>query len=246
MVGRSRFCRVLNGRRSMTSGRQTILQKRDALHARNLEALAAAHVLAHHHVVPTQHVRLRFGEFRAVAIVRAWREALLLHAHQPLDLILRRLMAMRTTQICRLFIGPFVKELTLIHKLGLGQRGGARPLASCERREPPRQPQIIAFLRVECAKMRPSRPCRASVRKKSSPPPRSFAKWPANASAVRNRHGLSRRRRPSRRDTSLRWVSCLRMSSRQRSSHSHYWKVAITAIPPAGIVIAQVLSDDCG
>jgi hypothetical protein len=93
-----------------------LLQKRDALDARNLKSLSAAHVLAHHHVVSPQHVRLRLGELRAVAIVRPRGQTFLLHAHQPLDLILRRLMAMRTTQICRLLIGLFVKKFALIHK----------------------------------------------------------------------------------------------------------------------------------
>src|SRR5580658_155883 len=83
--------------RSATTGRQTILQKRDALHAGNLKSLSAAHVLAHHHVVPPQHIRLRFRKLRPIAIVGPGGQILLLHAHQPLDLVLRRLMAVRTT-----------------------------------------------------------------------------------------------------------------------------------------------------
>src|SRR5208282_6048199 len=86
----------INNPRSTTRRRQAILEKRDALHARNLKALAAAHVLAHQHVVAPQHVGLRLGELGAVALVRPRRQTLLLHPHQPLDLILRRLMAVRT------------------------------------------------------------------------------------------------------------------------------------------------------
>src|ERR1700687_2043156 len=87
--------------RSATGGDErttgALLQKRDALPAHNLKSLAAAQVLAHHHVVSPQHVRLRLGELRAVTIVGPRRQTLLLHAHQPMDLILRPLMAMRTT-----------------------------------------------------------------------------------------------------------------------------------------------------
>ena len=88
---------TLEQKRSTTTGGQSILQKRNALYTCNLEALAAAHVLAHHHVISTQHIRLRLGKLCAIAIVCPRREIFLLHTHQPLDLILRRLMAMRTT-----------------------------------------------------------------------------------------------------------------------------------------------------
>src|SRR5271155_3891947 len=89
--------RRIGPRKSTTASRQAILQKRDALHACNLESLAATHILAHHHVVSAHHIRLRLGEFRAIAIVRPGRQTLLLHAHQPLNLVLGRLMAMGTT-----------------------------------------------------------------------------------------------------------------------------------------------------
>src|SRR5260370_28676988 len=183
-----------------------LLQERDALHACNFKSFAAAHVLAHHHVIPAQHVRLGLGELGAVAIVRSRRQALLLHAHQPLDLILRRLMTMRTTQICRLLIGPFVEKFALIHELGLGFRPTRRVPHSfavlLRMSGPPSQPPIIALLRMECAKMRALRLCPASARKRFSPPRRSSAKWPASASAARSPPNWLPPRRPSRRGTS--------------------------------------------
>src|ERR1022692_241712 len=71
--------------RSASARGQPVLQKRYALHARNLEALAAADVLADHHVVAAQHVRLRFGEFRAIAIIGSRRENLFFHCPPPFD-----------------------------------------------------------------------------------------------------------------------------------------------------------------
>lgn len=94
--------RTTNDQRPSTNNltparRQPILQKRHTLHARNLKALAAAHVLAHHHVVAPQHIRLRLGKLRAIPIIRSRRQTFFLRPHQPLNLIFRRLIAMRTT-----------------------------------------------------------------------------------------------------------------------------------------------------
>ena len=96
VIGKLPYAMGLRRMLRRTDG-NALLQKRYALHACNLKALAAAQVLAHQHIVSPQHVRLRFCELRPVAIVRSRRQVLFLHAHQPLDLILRRLMAMRTT-----------------------------------------------------------------------------------------------------------------------------------------------------
>src|ERR1700719_1334682 len=88
--------------------------------------------------------------------------------------------------------------------------------------------------------MRGLRPCLASARKKSSPPPRSFAKWLANASAVLNRPALCRERKRMPRSTKLLWASCLRMSNSARKSH---WNVASTLTPPFGIVTVQLFPE---
>src|SRR5262249_30621127 len=79
-----------------------LLKKCHGLDAGDLEALAAAHVLADHHVVTAQHVGLRFRELGPIAIVGTRRQRLFLGAHQPLNLVLRSLMAVRTVQRCRL------------------------------------------------------------------------------------------------------------------------------------------------
>src|SRR5580692_6707658 len=99
-----------------SSAARGLLQKSDALYASNLKTLSATLVLAHHHVVAAQHVRLRLGKFGTIAIVRARRKTFLFRSHQPLDFIFRRLMAMRTTQICRLLVRLFFEKFPLIHR----------------------------------------------------------------------------------------------------------------------------------
>ena len=47
-----------------------LIQKRHALYAGDLEAFAAADVLAHHHVIAAQHVGLRLGKLCAIPFVR--------------------------------------------------------------------------------------------------------------------------------------------------------------------------------
>src|SRR5579859_3921449 len=135
----------------------TLLQKRDALHAGNLKAFAATHVLAHHHVVAPQHVRLRFGELGTVPLVGPRRQRLLLGAHQPLDLILGRLMAVRTTQVGRLLVRFFIKKFALIHKcwaLGLINAATAPLIHVLCEWVGHANLRLLHFLRMECAKMR--------------------------------------------------------------------------------------------
>src|SRR5882724_2982397 len=84
---------------------------------RNIEALAAAHVLAGHHVVLAHHIGAELGEARAVTLVGASGKLTLFRAHHPGDLIVRRLMAMRTIQRCRLLFLLLVKKLALFHRL---------------------------------------------------------------------------------------------------------------------------------
>ena len=64
-----------------------LIEKSDALHARDLEALMAAEVLAYQHVVAAQHVGSGLGELGAVPVIGARRQVALLGAHQPLDLV---------------------------------------------------------------------------------------------------------------------------------------------------------------
>src|SRR5215471_2964338 len=85
------------------------------LQARNLEALAATHVLAAHDVILAQHVRTRLGKASTIAIVRPWRQLPFLGPDQPSHLVIRRLMAMRTVQGRQFLLRLLVKKISLIH-----------------------------------------------------------------------------------------------------------------------------------
>src|SRR5271166_1753733 len=73
-----------------------LVEERNRLHAGDLEALAAAHVLASHEVVAPHHVRARLGELGAVALIGAGRELAQFGAHQPTKLVLCRLLTVWT------------------------------------------------------------------------------------------------------------------------------------------------------
>jgi hypothetical protein len=108
-------------------GLASFVQKRDRLDARDLEALAAANILAGHHVVTADHIRLGFGELGAIALVGAAGKLLLLGTHQPGELIFTRLAAVRTGQRMRLFGFFFVKKVSFIHVASLQTVGASRP-----------------------------------------------------------------------------------------------------------------------
>src|SRR5580700_8387783 len=63
------------------------LQKRHGLHARNVEPLSAPQILTGHLIVQQHHVALRLGEAGAVALVAAGRQAVLLLAHHPSQIV---------------------------------------------------------------------------------------------------------------------------------------------------------------
>jgi len=85
------------------------------LHSGNLEALAAAQVLAGHHVVFTEHIRTRFGELGTVAVVATPGKLPLLGAYQPGNFVLPSLLAMGTIQVRHLLFLPLVKKIALVH-----------------------------------------------------------------------------------------------------------------------------------
>src|SRR6266566_1942759 len=89
------------------------------LHTRNLKALPATHVLAHHDVVLADHVGTGLGEAGTVALVGAGRKTLFLSADQPADLVLGGLVPVRAVEIGRLFVGSLVKKFALVHKRSL-------------------------------------------------------------------------------------------------------------------------------
>src|SRR5208282_1237267 len=107
---------------AQTKGRP-LLGEHDRLHARNLKALAAAHVLARHQIVFAQHVGSRLGKSGAVALVGSARKLALLGSHHPGDFVLRRLVAVRAVQCRRLLFLPLVKKIALFHGVRLSSAG---------------------------------------------------------------------------------------------------------------------------
>ena len=69
---------------------------------RNIEALAAPHILAGHYVVFAHHIGAEFREAGAIALIGAASKLPLLGADDPGHFIFRRLMAVRTIQRSRL------------------------------------------------------------------------------------------------------------------------------------------------
>src|SRR5215471_508269 len=82
--------------------RSVCLDKRHRLDAGDVEALAAAHVLAGDFIVQQDHVALRFGELGAVALVGALRDAVLLLTHHPAEFVTLAGLAPGTVQGRRL------------------------------------------------------------------------------------------------------------------------------------------------
>jgi hypothetical protein len=81
----------------LISRRPKSLSKHYGLHAGNLEAFAATHILAGHEIVFAQHVGASFGETSTVALVGAAAGKLpLFGAYHPGDVILGGLVAVGT------------------------------------------------------------------------------------------------------------------------------------------------------
>jgi hypothetical protein len=85
------------------------------LHAGNLEAFAATHILTGHKIIFAQHVGARFGETGAIALVSTSCKLSFLGANDPRDLVFRSLMAMWTVQHGHFLFRPFVKEFFFVH-----------------------------------------------------------------------------------------------------------------------------------
>ena len=99
--------------------------------ARDVEALATAHVLARHHIVFAHHVGAELRKARAVAVVGASCKLALLGAHYPCDFILCRLMAMWTIQRSGFLFLPFIKKIALFHNLARQNRGAHSDMNYC-------------------------------------------------------------------------------------------------------------------
>jgi hypothetical protein len=94
-----------------------LIEERDRLHAGYFETFAATHILAHDHVVTTDHVRLRLGKFGAIPFISAARELFLFRAHQPRELVFARLTTVRAGKGVGLPRFLFVEKIALIHSL---------------------------------------------------------------------------------------------------------------------------------
>ena len=106
--------------RATPGARESLLiQEGHGLNARDIEALAATHVLAHHDVVLADHVGTGLGEAGTVALVGAGRKTLFLSADQPADLVLAGLVTVRAAEIGGLPVGSLVKKFALVHKRSL-------------------------------------------------------------------------------------------------------------------------------
>src|SRR3984885_12187351 len=85
--------------------------------AGDVEAFAAAHVLARHHVIFADHVVAGLGEAGAVALVGAAGELTLLGADEPRHFIFRSLVAVGTIQVRRLLLLAFVEKFAFFHRV---------------------------------------------------------------------------------------------------------------------------------
>src|SRR5258708_32047271 len=85
------------------------------LHARDVETLPAAQILASHHVVFAQHVGAGFGEAGAIALVGATAELTLLSADYPVNFVLAGLLAVGTVERRRFFLLALVEKFAFFH-----------------------------------------------------------------------------------------------------------------------------------
>jgi hypothetical protein len=211
-------------------GQFSSTKKCDALNAGDLEALAAADVLAHHHVVTAQHVGLCLGKLRSIAFVDPRRQTLFLRAHQPLNLILRCLMAVRTIQCRGLLVRTFIKKIALFHvrALGVGLSALATRFSAHAQQGPKAEKpkgESLSFDYCTFAAINAKMPTsgeavclprlesrgllkwRESEKRGPFPLRPRFAKWRASGSGLRSHRIRSRQRRRSPKNTNLRWAS---------------------------------------
>jgi hypothetical protein len=91
------------------------LQEGHGLNSRDVEALAAADVLAAHHVVGARHIRLELRKTGAIPLIRVAREAILLPPHQPAYLVLVRFAAVGASEGVRACLRLFIIKIAFFH-----------------------------------------------------------------------------------------------------------------------------------
>ena len=113
-------------------GLQAGFDEHDRLLRRDLELALAP--LAHHHVVEADHVIAELAEHRAVPLIRAGRQPLLLGSKRPADLILVPVTALAAGERRRLALRFFVEEIPLVEghsrmitQIGPFSPGAGRP-----------------------------------------------------------------------------------------------------------------------
>lgn len=109
----------------------TLIQERHRLDTRHLKALAAANVLAHDHVVATDHIRLRFGKLGTITLVGAAGELLLLGPHQPCKFVFTRLTAVWAGKRVGFLGFFFVEKIALVHLTLLSTTEGTENTEKC-------------------------------------------------------------------------------------------------------------------
>jgi hypothetical protein len=87
------------------------------LDAGDIEAFAATDILAGEYIIGANHVTLGLGETGAIPFVCVAAELVLLTAHEPPDLILAWLTAVRTGQGVGSLLGAFVEKVAFFHYL---------------------------------------------------------------------------------------------------------------------------------
>jgi len=116
------------------SWRLFTLDERDRLNPDHIKPFPAPDILAAHWVIAPDHVALCLGETRPVAVISPAWQLRFLSAHNPLDLILSLLPAVRTGHHMRTLLWPFIKKIALFHAhlVGPGPNHSCLcPLPSC-------------------------------------------------------------------------------------------------------------------
>src|SRR5690349_16289945 len=107
--------RVLNHTAALSGSRATALKERDGLKTYYLEPLATPDILAPDQVISAHHIALRLRKPSPVAFIGAPRNLALFPAHNPADLVIAGLAAVRTSQRVRSLLRPLVKKVPLFH-----------------------------------------------------------------------------------------------------------------------------------
>jgi hypothetical protein len=89
--------------------------KRHRLDPHYIESFPAPHILAPHRVIAANHVTLRLGKTRPIAVIGPARQLRLLPPHHPVNLILPLLPAVRTCHHMRPLLRFFIKKIALFH-----------------------------------------------------------------------------------------------------------------------------------